>query len=127
MAQKTYGERVLDSLMVQCERRGIPLEESGSVMAHIAEETGTPVMEMSLVQLRRLEQNLDTYFRGYLDGQKRRGAVDGAWPDGATPAAVMAAAEAGIAIGEIEGTGADGQVIKDDVAKAVERRQSDSE
>lgn len=125
--QKSYGERVLDSIHTQCARRGIPTEEAGSVLAHIAEAEGARVMEMGAGQLRRLSQNLDAHFVSYLDGAKRRaGPGSETWPN-ATPAALTSAAEAGIAIADVEGTGKDGQVTDSDVAKARKERDAEDD
>lgn len=121
---QSYGERVLAAIMTQCERRGIPPEEAGSVLAHIASETGTEVTDMDARELRRVQQNLDSYFRDYLDGAKRRvGVAPETWPGGAASgSAVMAAARAGIAIADVVGTGKGGTVTVADVEAAAAER-----
>ena len=120
MTDKSYGERVLDNIMGQCERRGIPVEESGSFLAHIAKEAGTQVVDMDAGQLRRLQQGLDGHFRSYLDGRRRRaGFAPETWAEGASGAALVAAAQAGIAIGDVDGTGRGGAVTVKDVKNAA--------
>ena len=78
---RSYGERLLENIILQCENRGIPKEESESFLAYIYEMVGIRVLDMDIRQLRRLQQNLDQYFRGYLGGRKRRpGVSPEAWP-----------------------------------------------
>lgn len=76
--EKPYGERVLASILTQCARRGIPSEESDSVLAHIADRAGKHVLEMSGPELKRVQQHMDDHFTTYLDGHKRRGG-DAVW------------------------------------------------
>lgn len=113
----TYGERVLRSIMEQCGRRGIPADEHADVLAHIEKRAGKAVTDMDERELRVVQRHLAAHFVSYLGGVKRRGGVE-TWPN-ASPAAVTAAAAAGILISDIEGTGKGGTVTKADVERAA--------
>ncbi len=116
MTETSYGERVLASIMKQCERRGIPVEEADSVLAFISEAEGKRVVKMDSRELRNLQRRLPAYMLSYLDGQKRRGGpAEETWPEGATDSAIVEAARAGVSLGAVTGTGASGQITKDDV------------
>lgn len=121
----SYGERTLNTIMIQCDRRGIPREEATSVLALIAKKAGISVTAMNASQLKRLNQNLENVFVEYLEGRKRRGGPTGEWPV-ADADAMLTAAAAGIAIASVEGSGDEGLVTKADVDDAVEA-MSDSE
>lgn len=115
-----YGQRVLENLRLQCERRGIPPEEMESVLAHIEEETGTDVLEAEAPALKRLMGQSDALFRTYLGGRKRRTGPPGAWEVNATRGAILHAAVNGVDVAEVEGTGAEGRVTKADVDSYLE-------
>lgn len=118
-----YGQRLLESVRVQCERRGIPPEELESVLAHIGEAFDTPVLEMEAPDLKRVQAQLDGLMRSYLDGRKRRGGPTGAWEVEATRAAILEAAMRGVDLSEVEGTGEEGRVTKADVADAADAEE----
>lgn len=113
--ESPYGVRLLTAIRKQCDRRGIPPEEMESVLAHVEDEYGESVHDMGAPKLRRVQQNLDDMFREYLGGRKRRTGPPGAWEVNATKAAITHAAIHGVDVQEIEGTGAEGRVTKDDV------------
>lgn len=116
---KTYGERVLSNIMLQCERRGIPVEEAESFLAHVADVEGKSVTSMDEKGLKSLQQRLEVHFISYLEGAKRRGEAKNApWPS-ASPAASILAAQAGVVISDVSGTGNDGAVLLDDVKKYI--------
>lgn len=115
-----YGEKLLANIVLVCERRGIPAQELDSVLAHIGEAAGTPVLEMEEPELRRVQQGLGDSLTDYLDGDKRRGGGPPGAFSNAEPEAIKAAAIAGISIGDVEGTGKDGRVKAKDVAAALE-------
>jgi hypothetical protein len=73
MADKPYGERVLDTMRKHCDRRGIPEPELDSVLALVKEKYGKGIREMDVPELRKLNRNLTALFVEYLGGQKRRG------------------------------------------------------
>jgi len=75
MTDKTYYEKTLDSLAVNCETRGIPEPEYGSVKAAITEKYGVALEEMNEPQLRRLNRGLGDILFIYLEGIKRRPSV----------------------------------------------------
>lgn len=83
---KSYGERTLDSIVTQAERRGIPAEEVDSVHAAIRERYGKGVKDMNEPELRRLNRNLPHILTAYLDGAKRRGGPRGPWEGGSATA-----------------------------------------
>lgn len=114
----SYGEGVLSAIMKQCQRRGIPVEESESVLAHLAEEHGKSVLDMNDRELLKVQRGLGTSFMAYLEGAKRRGEGTGPWPD-ASKSAILAAAKAGISISTVDGTGKGGAVTKKDVDQAL--------
>lgn len=68
----TYAERTRASIAVRGEPRGIPAEESGSVVAAVEKRFKKKLDKMSDRELRRVEQELDVIFLDYLDGKKRR-------------------------------------------------------
>jgi hypothetical protein len=96
MATTPYGERVLQSILVQCSRRGIPSEEFDSVLAHIAERAGKSVTKMNGPELKRVQQHLAEHFATYLDGEKRRGG-DAVWGT-STPEEALARAKGGAGV-----------------------------
>ena len=133
MSQVSYGERVLEAIIKQMDRRNIVREEFESVVAHLGEEHGTPVLEMNERQLARVQQRLDGSFREYLKdeddkgpGPKRRGETSGPWPNAESGAAFVAA-QAGISISDVRGTGKGGAVTKKDVAKAEKAKKAQAE
>jgi len=69
---KTYAERTRASIAVRGEPRGIPAEESSSVVAAVEKTFGKKLDKMSDRELRNVEQQLDAIFVDYLDGKKRR-------------------------------------------------------
>jgi hypothetical protein len=71
-APPTYLERTKTSIAVRGEPRGIPAEESGSVIAAIEKKFGKKLDKMSDRELVRVSQALDEVFTAYLDGAKRR-------------------------------------------------------
>lgn len=80
---KSYGERTLDSIAVQCERRGIPGPEIESVHAFLGEKLGKKIREMNMPELNRLNRELPYLMEEYLEGEKRRGGgPPGAWEGG---------------------------------------------
>jgi hypothetical protein len=117
----TYGEGVLKSIMDQCELRGIPVEESESVLAYLTEEHGKSVTSMDERELRKVQMGLGTSMGVYLEGAKRRGESGGAWPNAEGPA-IMLAAKGGITISGIEGSGKEGKVTAKDVKKEINAR-----
>ncbi len=74
MPDKPYGERVLDTMRKQAERRNIPLPElEDSVLAFVKTKYGKSIREMDVPELKKLNRNLGALFVEYLDGRKRRG------------------------------------------------------
>lgn len=69
-----YYDRFRAALAVRGEARGIPAEESGSVVAFIESERGVSrrLSEMSERELAGIEKRLDEIFYEYLGGKKRR-------------------------------------------------------
>jgi len=101
--QLSYGERLLTVIMEQCETRGIPVEESESFMAHIAQVHGKRVTEMNAPEMKKVQQNLDGLFRSYLGGEKRReGPGSRAWPADVSPEDLLRTARGGISISSEE-------------------------
>lgn len=119
--QKSYGERLLDQIVTQCESRGIDVDDVEDFLAQVAEDFGVDdFLKLHGGQLRDVQRHLDAHFRKFLGGHKRvPGTAPTAWPETATSGAVVAAAKAGLDLSSIEGTGKDGAVTKDDVAKAA--------
>ena len=68
----TYAERTRASIAVRGEPRGIPAEESGSVVADVEKKFKKKLDKMSDRELRTVEQQLDGIFFEYLGGKKRR-------------------------------------------------------
>ena len=89
----SYCAKTLRSIAVQCEARGIPPEEVGSVLSHIKAKVGKPVEKMDTRQLRNLNRDLPHVMVEYLGGKKRRPIVrkrrgHGAGADGSVDIAV---------------------------------------
>lgn len=68
----SYLGRTLKTIVLQGEVRGIPEQESESVVASIQKKYGKKLTEMSERELVRVNQALDALFREYLGGMKRR-------------------------------------------------------
>lgn len=123
----SYGERLIESILRQCARRGIPPEEEGSFLAHIEKVTETPFHQMTERQLIKVQQGLDALFVDYLEGVPERtqpatGGV-GPWPENVDPRAAITAVRAGINIRSISGTGKDGKVTLKDVKEAIKAKE----
>lgn len=63
------AENTAAMLADQCEARNI--EDTDAVMAHIESEFGSPVGELSLPNLNRLNRNIDAVMRRFTGGPKR--------------------------------------------------------
>ena len=67
-----FRGQVEKSLLVQCERRGVPVEEADSVKAAIRKKYGVGLEEMHYGYLKRCSRELPDIMVEYLGGDKRR-------------------------------------------------------
>ena len=73
--KKSYYQKTLDSIALNCETRGIPEPEHESVRALIAKRYEISLDEMNDSQLKRVNRELGDSLFVYLEGMKRRPEV----------------------------------------------------